>query len=141
VNPANDLKIDVKADRDVYLPGAEGKITFKVTDARGKPAQAALGILIVDEAVYALQDMQPGLEKVFFTLQEELLRPQAQAVYKPSESIDTLVRETELPPQKQQIAQVLLTSIKPKPPTRWAVEPAFERKQKLETQVQQIGGA
>src|SRR4029079_10720393 len=43
-----------------------------------KPTQSALGVLIVDEAVYALQEMQPGLEKVYFTLQEELLKPQAQ---------------------------------------------------------------
>ena len=77
VQPANDLRIDVKADRDVYLPGAEGKIRFRVTDADGKPAAAALGVLVVDEAVYALQEMQPGLEKVYFTLQEELIKPQA----------------------------------------------------------------
>ncbi len=96
VQPADDLKIDVKADRDVYLPGAEGKITFRVTDADGKPTAAALGVLVVDEAVYALQEMQPGLEKVYFTLQEELLKPQAQVLYKPSETIDTLVRQPAL---------------------------------------------
>ena len=96
VQPANDLKIDVKADRDVYLPGADGKITFRVTDADGKPAAAALGVLVVDEAVYALQEMQPGLEKVYFTLQEELLKPQAQVLYKPSETVETLVRQPAL---------------------------------------------
>src|SRR5262249_30362817 len=61
VNPPSDLKVEVKADKDVYLPGAEGTITFQVTDAAGKPAAAALGVLIVDEAVYTLQEMQPGL--------------------------------------------------------------------------------
>src|SRR5262249_53944797 len=85
VNPASDLKVKVTADRDVYRPGAEGLMRFEVTDSEGKPTPAALGVLIVDEAVYALQDMQPGLEKVYFTLQKELLKPQAQAVFKPGE--------------------------------------------------------
>src|SRR5262249_39556419 len=102
---------------------------------------AAVGVIVVDEAVYALQEMQPGLEKVYFTLQEELLKPQAQAVYRPSESIDGLVRQGELPPAKQQIAQVLLTAVKPKPPARWEVAPAVERKQRVEGQVQQLGWA
>ncbi len=93
VNPAAELKIDVQADKDTYLPGQKGTIRFEVTDSAGKPAAAALGVLIVDEAVYALQEMQPGLEKVFFTLQEELLKPHVQALYKPSEKLDDIVRQ------------------------------------------------
>jgi hypothetical protein len=139
VHPASDLKIQVKADKDVYLPGAEGKIRFEVTDAAGKPTAAALGVLIVDEAVYALQEMQPGLEKVYFTLQEELLKPQAQVVYKPGETIDTIVRDPVLPEAKQQIAEVLLTAVRPKVPARWTVDPVTERRQKLEQKVAQIG--
>src|SRR5205823_6572722 len=124
VQPANDLKIDVRADKEVYQPGAEGTIRFQVTDAAGKPTAAALGILVVDEAVYALQDMQPGMEKVYFTLQEELLKPQAQAVFKPGETIDTLVREPMLADAKQQVAEALLTAVRPKVPPRWDVNPA-----------------
>src|SRR6202043_3043135 len=75
VQPKNDLKIDAKAEKGEYKPGENGTIHFQVTDAGGKPAPAALGVIIVDEAVYALQEMQPGLEKVYFTLQEELLEP------------------------------------------------------------------
>jgi hypothetical protein len=139
VNPAADLKIDVKADKDTYLPGEKGAIRFQVTDSAGKPAAAALGLLIVDEAVYALQEMQPGLEKVFFTLQEELLKPQAQVVYKPREKIDDLVREPILADAQQQAAQVLLAGIRPKLPARWEVNPVAERKRKMETLVQTIG--
>jgi hypothetical protein len=136
-----DLQIEVKADKDVYVPGEAGKIQFQVTDARGQPTAAALGILIVDEAVYALQEMQPGLEKVYFTLQEELLKPQAQAVFKPSENIDTLVRQPVLTDAKQQVAEVLLTAVQPKPPARWEVNPNHERRQKMEAQINQIGWA
>jgi hypothetical protein len=141
VAPAQDLNISVRADKDVHIPGAEGSIHFQVTNAKGKPIPAALGVIIVDEAVYALQEMQPGLEKVYFTLQEELLKPQAQVVYKPSDSIETLVREPVLTADKQQIAEVLLTAVKPKPPKNWQVAPAFERKQKVQQQIQLIGGA
>ena len=42
---ATDLKINVKADKDVYLPGEKGTIRFQVTDAHGKPTAAALGVL------------------------------------------------------------------------------------------------
>ena len=141
MQPADGLKIDLKADRDVYLPGGEGKITFRVTDAQGKPTSAALGVLVVDEAVYALQDMQPGLEKVYFTLQEELLEPQAQVLYKPSEGIDALVRQPALTDGQQQIAEALLTAVKPKPPARWDVNPVVERRRKMQNQAAQIGWA
>src|SRR5262249_48104628 len=141
VHQADSLTINVKPDQTVYAPGAEGKIRFEVTDAAGKPTAAALGVLVVDEAVYALQDMQPGLEKVYFTLQEELVKPQAQAVYRPAETIEVLVRQPELLAQQQQIAQVLLTSIKPKPPARWDVSPMFERRRQVEGQFQQFGWA
>ena len=141
VQPRDDLKIAVKADQEVYQPGKKGEIRFQVTDAAGKPTPAALGVIIVDEAVYALQDMQPGLEKVYFTLQEELLKPQAQVIFKPAESFDLLVRESEVPASKQQIAQALLANVRPKPPARWEVEPALARQQQAAAQVQQIGFA
>ncbi|MFO0844738.1 MAG: MG2 domain-containing protein [Gemmataceae bacterium] len=67
VNPADELKIRVTPDREEYRPGEKGVIRFEVTDARGAPAPAALGVLVVDEAVYAMQEVQPGLEKVFFS--------------------------------------------------------------------------
>jgi hypothetical protein len=85
--------------------------------------------------------MQPGLEKVYFTLQEELLKPQAQAVYKPSEPIPVLIQQPELPMAKQQVAQALLASVTPKTTPRWEVDPAIERRRQMETKVQQLGWA
>jgi hypothetical protein len=139
VEPADGLRIDVKPDKGEHKPGEEGKIHFEVRDGSGKPSPAALGVIVVDEAVYALQDMQPGVEKVYFTLQEELLKPQAQAIYRPAQSLDMLVRQPELEAGQQQIAQALLTSIKSKPPARWQVAPAVERRRQVEGQVQQLG--
>src|SRR5262249_44914211 len=129
VQPSSDLKIDVKADKNEYLPGGEGKIRFTVTDAAGKPTAAALGVIIVDEAVYALKERKRGLKRVYFPWKEGLPKPQAQGVYNPSEPIPVLIQQPELPMAKQQIAQALLASIKPKMPARWEVDPAVERRQ------------
>jgi hypothetical protein len=75
VNPANDLTIDVKLDRKTYRPGEDANIHFTVLDRNGHPVLAALGVSIVDESVFALQEMQPGLEKIYCTLEKELMKP------------------------------------------------------------------
>ncbi|HWY87856.1 MAG TPA: alpha-2-macroglobulin family protein, partial [Gemmataceae bacterium] len=46
-----------------------------------------------------------------------------------------------LPPQRQQIAEVLLTAVKLPAPKRWNVDPAAERKQRLNGQIAQIAQA
>ena len=75
VDPADDLKVEVAAERESYKPGEEASINFRVTDKLGHPVSAALGIEIVDEAVFALSDKHPGFEKVFMYLEKELLTP------------------------------------------------------------------
>jgi uncharacterized protein YfaS (alpha-2-macroglobulin family) len=75
VDPANDLRIEVSSDSETYLPGTEAKLRFKVTDKRGDGVASALGVMVVDEAVFALQEMQPGLEKVYFYLEKEIATP------------------------------------------------------------------
>ncbi len=75
VQPASDLAIDIEADQETYLPGSEATLQFAVTNSDGKPVAAALGINVVDESVFALQELQPGMEKVFFYLEQELMKP------------------------------------------------------------------
>jgi hypothetical protein len=58
------LKVEAQGDRDVYRPSEKGVLRFQVTDNSGMPAAAALGVLAVDEAVFALQDVRPGLEQL-----------------------------------------------------------------------------
>ena len=139
VQSRDDLKIDVQADKGEYLPGANGRLTFKVTDAKGNATPAALGIIIVDEAVYALQEMQPGLEKVYFTLQEELLKPKVDFKFSPGEGIDNIILQPVIPAPRQQVAEVLLTAVKLPVPARWEVNPAIERRQRVQGQIQQVG--
>jgi len=75
VEPPSDLSVKISADSEQYRPGGRAKIKFDVTDKRGRGVGAALGISVVDEAVFALQDMKPGLEKVYFLLEKEIATP------------------------------------------------------------------
>ena len=76
VDPADDLRIKVAADSETYAPGARAKLRIQVTDRDGRGTPSALGVIVVDEAVFALQEMQPGLEKVYFYLEKEIATPQ-----------------------------------------------------------------
>ncbi|MHC4837736.1 MAG: MG2 domain-containing protein [Planctomycetota bacterium] len=78
VESADALNIEVTADRDVYAPAEEASVTFNVTDAEGNPRQAALGVQIVDEAVFSLMEFRPGLEKTYFRLEGDLATPRYQ---------------------------------------------------------------
>ena len=75
VQPADELKIEAEADSPVYKPGDDARIRFRVTNARGEGVRAALGLQVVDEAVFALAEKQPGFAKVFFYLEQEVMKP------------------------------------------------------------------
>lgn len=70
------LNIAVTADQDVYAPGAPAKLTLSVTDEKGEPAVAALGLQIVDQAVFALVDAKPGLLRTYFEIEDQLAKPE-----------------------------------------------------------------
>ena len=70
-----ELHIEAVADAQEYKPGTEARIRFCITDDHGNPVHAALGLQVVDEAVFALAEKQPGFAKVFFYLEQELLKP------------------------------------------------------------------
>jgi hypothetical protein len=75
VQPADELKVETVVDRPVYKPGDDSHIRFHVTDKNGEGARAALGLQIVDEAVFALAEKKPGFAKVFFYLEQEVMKP------------------------------------------------------------------
>ncbi len=75
VQPSSELKIEATADRAGYKPGEDARIQFRVTNQRGQGVQAALGLQVVDEAVFALAEKQPGFAKVFFYLEQEAMKP------------------------------------------------------------------
>jgi hypothetical protein len=75
VQPADELKVEAQAVNAVYKPGEDARIHFHVTNSRGEGVQAALGLQVVDEAVFALAEKQPGFAKVFFYLEQEVMKP------------------------------------------------------------------
>jgi hypothetical protein len=63
----HDLKITVKADRDVYKPRDHGTILLETRDANGAPVSAEVSVGVVDEAIYALRrDDTPDPHDVFY---------------------------------------------------------------------------
>jgi len=121
VNPAKDLNIGVNVGAQAYLPGASAHVDFTVTDANGRPVAAALGVNIVDESVFALQDMQPGMEKVYFLLEKEILQPRYEVhVIDPGVIVEP---PTPLPPvveAKQQRAATVLFAALPQSTTSYS---------------------
>jgi alpha-2-macroglobulin-like protein len=77
VQQADQLKITTTLDRGEYLPGADAKLRFQLADKEGKPVVGALSLAVVDEAVFSVLDQAPGMEQVFFLLEQELLKPVA----------------------------------------------------------------
>src|SRR5713226_3738449 len=75
VQPADELKIEASANAAVYKPGGEARVRFRVTNAKGQGVSAALGLQVVDEAVFSLAEKQPGFAKVFFYLEQEVFKP------------------------------------------------------------------
>jgi A-macroglobulin TED domain/Alpha-2-macroglobulin family/Carboxypeptidase regulatory-like domain/A-macroglobulin receptor binding domain/MG2 domain/Alpha-2-macroglobulin bait region domain len=75
VQPADELKIETVADSKSYKPGSDARIQFRVTNSHGQGVHAALGLQVVDEAVFALSEKQPGFAKVFFYLEQEVMKP------------------------------------------------------------------
>jgi uncharacterized protein YfaS (alpha-2-macroglobulin family) len=75
VQPADELKIEATADAQAYKPGDDARIRFHVTNSHGEGVQATLGLQVVDEAVFALAEKQPGFAKVFFYLEQEAMKP------------------------------------------------------------------
>jgi len=94
IQPADGLKIETTSDSAVYKPGSDARVHFHITNAQGAGVSAALGLQVVDEAVFALAEKQPGFAKVFFYLEQEVMKPRyeihsvsiSDVVEEPSES-------------------------------------------------------
>jgi uncharacterized protein YfaS (alpha-2-macroglobulin family) len=75
VDAPSNLSLTLTPDQAEYLPGDLANLGIQVNDAEGKGAQAAIGLAIVDESVFALAEQDPGFAKLYFMLEAELLQP------------------------------------------------------------------
>ena len=78
VDAANDLSLAISGDQDTYLPGGTAAISFQVSDKEGQSVPAAIGVSVVDEALFALAEQDPGFAKIYFLLEKELQQPKYQ---------------------------------------------------------------
>ena len=60
------LSVDVKPDREEYLPRQDGTLTITARDADGKPVRAEVSLGVADESVYAIQEDYAGDPRPFF---------------------------------------------------------------------------
>jgi alpha-2-macroglobulin-like protein len=110
VRDANNLDINIKADKGQYLPGEEATLTFEVKDRMGEPQVAALGVQIVDEAVYAISENKPGLLETYFLIQEALQTPNYQ-VKGAAFDISSIVTQAPDEPEVQTVAGAAFSAL------------------------------
>jgi A-macroglobulin TED domain/Alpha-2-macroglobulin family/MG2 domain/Alpha-2-macroglobulin bait region domain/A-macroglobulin receptor binding domain len=72
VNKKSELQVGIKMDRQRYRPGGIANLQFSVKTLQGKGVPAALGVAIVDQAVFELNQSLPGHERFRLLLQEHL---------------------------------------------------------------------
>ena len=75
VDAAADLSLTITPDRELYRPGDSAGLDMQVRGNNGGGAQSAVGLAVVDESVFALAEQDPGFAKLYFMLEQELLRP------------------------------------------------------------------
>jgi anti-sigma factor RsiW len=84
------VAVAVSADREIYHPGDTAHIELQTTitptnrQISGSANQAALGIGVVDESVYALETQPPGFVRAYFLLERELQARQVQGLNVPT---------------------------------------------------------
>lgn len=75
VDEANDLAVNISLDKEEYRPGDTAVLNLTTSGQDGTGAQSAIGLAVVDEAVFALAEQDPGFAKLYFMLEQELLQP------------------------------------------------------------------
>ncbi|MHB0937981.1 MAG: alpha-2-macroglobulin family protein [Armatimonadota bacterium] len=78
------LNVEVKADKEQYLPREEGTLTVTARDADGKPVSAEVALGLVDESVYYIQKDYAGDPRQFFygTKRDDHVRTQGTVQYR-----------------------------------------------------------
>jgi hypothetical protein len=94
IRQARQLTIQATLDHAEYRPGGSAKLQLALTDHQGKPTPGAISLAAVDEAVFAVLDQAPGMERAFYLLEQELLRP-VYAIYPWSPDLTTSVPPAE----------------------------------------------
>jgi len=103
VDEANDLAVTLTPGADTYRPGEDATLDVQVSGTDGAGVQSALGLAVVDEAIFALAEQDPGFAKLYFMLEAELLQPKYELhgfgipdlIYEPYPVDDPVLREAQ----------------------------------------------
>ena len=82
--------MELTTDKPQYEPGEPAELTFSVRDEQGTPAVAALGVQMVDEAVFGLVEAKPGLLRTYFELEDMYSEPHYE-IHGPSGSLNEML--------------------------------------------------
>jgi uncharacterized protein YfaS (alpha-2-macroglobulin family) len=75
IRQAGDLDIKAALDQQEYRPGKQARLRLTLSDRQGHPTPGAISLAAVDEAVFSVLDQAPGMERLFYTLEQQLLQP------------------------------------------------------------------
>ena len=99
VNPAP-ATIDVRLDAERYRPGDTATLDIQV-QRNGAPMPGVVGLAIVDESVFSVQEQEPGFARTYFLLERELQEPRYEIhdfveleddVYSPYDELPSSIR-------------------------------------------------
>lgn len=77
-----DLGIKAIPDKPTFAPRETGVVDVAISSpSTGAPVKAQLGVTVADEAIFALADVRPDLEKIFFTIDKDLEATRRQTSY------------------------------------------------------------
>ncbi len=77
VEPTAGLEVTIEKDDDIYNPNQTAKIKFKVTEDN-VGVVSALGVGVVDQAIFELSSRYGGFQDIFFELEETAMEPKYQ---------------------------------------------------------------
>ncbi|MBI4243321.1 MAG: hypothetical protein HY606_04450 [Planctomycetes bacterium] len=136
VHPNNELDVSIELDKDTYLPADTARIRFTVRDHNGKPVQSAIGVSIVDEAIYSLQNVQSGMERAYFTVDTEILKTRQEIAG--SDQINSMVTER-LTNSRQELARMFLLNVQPSAlPNKWKLDTYSNRKSSIDSKLNNL---
>lgn len=135
------LRVEAKTElasgdrRTELRPGDEARLRLRVVDAdSGVGVPAAIGLVMVDEALLALRPLRPGLLRAYFSLGESARKAAALRKFSPGGlGIDALVERGGLSALEQEAAQLLLSGAAAPWESAWETNPWAERRQALVT--------
>ncbi|GEM_PF-975294 len=71
VEEAEAIQVELATDQSQYRPGQEARLSLRTT-AEEEGVQTAVGLAVVNEAVYGLRQYQPGFTRAYFLLDQAL---------------------------------------------------------------------